>query len=108
MPSLDLVLLGLGEDAHTASLFPHTPMLEETTRLVAAGRVPKLDAERVTMTYPLINAAREVWFLVTGERKASAVARVLSEDPPVADAPARGVHASRWWLDEHAAACLTG
>jgi 6-phosphogluconolactonase len=106
VPLLDLVLLGLGEDAHTASLFPHSSMLEETTRLVTSGRVPRLDAERITMTYPLLNAARDVWFLVTGERKADAVARVLSEDAPVTEAPARGVAGSCWWLDEPAAANL--
>jgi 6-phosphogluconolactonase len=106
-PRFDLVLLGLGEDAHTASLFPHTAMLHERTRLVTAGRVPKLDADRITITYPVIEAAHNVWFLVAGESKAAAVARVLEGDEPIEDTPARGIRPATWWLDQDAAARLS-
>lgn len=65
----DLLLLGMGDDGHTASLFPETPALEETERWVVGNYVPKFDEHRITFTYPLINAARHVCFLVTGEAK---------------------------------------
>jgi 6-phosphogluconolactonase len=110
VPSFDLVLMGLGEDAHTASLFPHTELLHERTRLVTGGRVPKLDADRITMTYPVFEAARHVWFLVAGEAKADAVHRVLDGDETLDETPASGVRSLhgpvRWWLDEAAAAKL--
>jgi 6-phosphogluconolactonase len=65
----DLVLLGMGEDGHTASLFPGTEALTETGRWVAPNKVPQLNTTRITMTYPLINAARRVLFLVSGAKK---------------------------------------
>ncbi len=106
-PSFDLVLLGLGEDLHTASLFPGTPALKEQERLVVAQRVPKLGAERITLSYPAINAARAIWFLVTGERKASAARDALQGNANIEDAPVRGVTApATWWLDQAAAALL--
>lgn len=76
-PALDLVLLGMGAEGHTASLFPHTSALKETTRWVVAHRVPELGADRVTMTAPLLNAARCVIFLVAGAEKADALRQVL-------------------------------
>ena len=91
-PRLDLVLLGLGPDSHTASLFPGKPALAETRRLVAA--VPEAGMEpqvpRVTMTFPLLNTAREVVFLVAGADKADAVRRAFG-DPPDDAAPAAHV-----------------
>ena len=79
----DLVLLGLGPDAHTASLFPGKPALQETQRFVAgvpeAGMEPQVP--RVTFTFPLINTAREVVFLVSGAAKASAVRRAFGPAP---------------------------
>ena len=65
----DLILLGMGDDGHTASLFPETPALAETERWVVGNYVPKFDEHRITFTYPLINAARRVCFLVNGEAK---------------------------------------
>lgn len=73
----DLLLLGLGDDGHTASLFPGTDALEETERNVVANFVPKFSAHRLTFTYPLINAARHVCFLVQGTDKAPVVAQIL-------------------------------
>ena len=65
----DLLLLGMGDDGHTASLFPETPALAETERWVVGNYVLKFDEHRITFTYPLINAARKVCFLVNGEAK---------------------------------------
>lgn len=76
----DLILLGLGEDGHTASLFPGTTALDETTRRVAANFVPKLDAWRLTFTLPLINDARHVLFLVGASKSPQLIERVLAGD----------------------------
>ena len=69
VPAFDLVLLGIGPDGHTASLFPDTQALQAQDHIVVANYVPKLDAWRLTFTYPLINAARTVMFLVQGDDK---------------------------------------
>jgi 6-phosphogluconolactonase len=74
-PRFDLVLLGIGPDGHTASLFPGSPLLEETSRWVAADFVPKLGSWRITLTLPALNAARRILFLIAGQDKA----RVFSE-----------------------------
>ena len=77
----DLILLGLGDDGHTASLFPGTVALDETIRLVVANFVPKLDAWRLTFTLPLINRARHVCFLVGAAKNADLIKRVREGDP---------------------------
>jgi len=77
----DLILLGLGDDGHTASLFPGTVALDETIRRVVANFVPKLDAWRLTFTFPLINHARHVCFLVGAAKNADLIERVLEGDP---------------------------
>lgn len=87
----DLILLGLGEDGHTASLFPHSSALEEREKIVAANWVEKLRASRLTFTVPLINRARSVLFLVSGEKKRDALRRVLSDNADPRDCPARFV-----------------
>ena len=89
-PHFDLVLLGLGSDGHTASLFPHSEALQERTRWV----LPILDApkpprRRLTLTMPVLNAARQVIFLVSGEQKARAVREVLQGTAPADDYPAK-------------------
>ena len=73
----DLILLGLGDDGHTASLFPGTVALDETVRRVVANFVPKLDAWRLTFTFPLINHAGHVCFLVGAAKNADLIERVL-------------------------------
>ncbi|MGC9158628.1 MAG: 6-phosphogluconolactonase [Terracidiphilus sp.] len=77
-PRFDLVALGLGEDGHTASLFPHTAALGETRRLVVANYAPQKDAWRITLTWPVINHARSVFFLVAGAEKAAIVREVFT------------------------------
>ncbi len=106
---IDLVLLGLGDDAHTASLFPNTAALDERSRWVVANEVPQHDTWRITMTYPLLNAARRVWFLVAGASKAEAVARARAEGANVHDVPSAGIRPSgelTFWLDDAAATAL--
>ncbi len=83
LPRFDLVLLGMGGDGHVGSLFPNTPALDETQRLVVTQHVPIIGRNRMTLTFPLINAARHVMFFVTGPDKAAAVGAVLSEDAEV-------------------------
>lgn len=107
-PALDLIILGLGEDGHTASLFPRTAALEEETAWVAAGQAPAPPHERLTMTLPLLNAAREAAFLVAGEAKAEIVRRILSGEG--AELPASRVRPAGellWFLDPGSAAALT-
>ena len=76
LPRFDLVLLGLGEDGHTASLFPGTPALHETERWVVACYVEKLAAWRITLTPPALNAAAQIIFLVSGQDKAARLREV--------------------------------
>lgn len=78
LPSFDLVALGMGPDGHTASLFPHTPALNETSRLVVANHVAQKDAWRVTLTWPVINNARSVFFLISGQDKAEILKEVFT------------------------------
>jgi 6-phosphogluconolactonase len=77
----DLILLGLGEDGHTASLFPGTAGLEETTRRVIANFVPKFNSWRLTFTFPLINHARHICFLVDATKHKDLIERVIEGDP---------------------------
>jgi 6-phosphogluconolactonase len=77
VPSFDLIWLGIGEDGHTASLFPGTKALEEKKRLVAANEAPALKSRRLTFTLPLLNAAKVLQFIVAGKKKAPVVRRVL-------------------------------
>ena len=76
----DLILLGLGDDGHTASLFPGTVALDEMTRQVVANFVPKLDVWRLTFTFPLINQARHVCFLIGAAKNARLIERVMEGD----------------------------
>ena len=109
-PRFDLLMLGMGEDGHTASLFPATAALAERRRLVAANDVPKLSERRLTLTFRALNAARRVVFLVSGPEKASAAAKILKKQRGYRDLPAAGVSPRRgtllWLLDEAAASKL--
>ncbi|MEO8268141.1 MAG: 6-phosphogluconolactonase [Aureliella sp.] len=75
-PKLDCVLLGMGEDVHTASLFPHTTALQETTRWVVGNHVPQLHTWRLTLTAPLINQAADIAFLLSGSGKRQALEKL--------------------------------
>lgn len=105
---LDLILLGLGADGHTASLFPDTAALHERTRWVVANHVEKLSAWRVTLTLPVIDAARDVVFLVSGRSKAEILARVRIGEPLTAALVQPLEGQLTWLVDEAATAQLTG
>jgi len=111
VPRFDLILLGMGPDGHTASLFPETAALREKSRLVVANWVEKLKTSRITFTLPLLNAARCVAFLVSGTDKASVLHEVLEGDAPAEQFPAKLVRPSDgkliWFLDRAAASGLT-
>lgn len=112
-PRFDLVLLGLGSDGHTASLFPGTPALAEKTRWVVSvvsNPSPPPREIRLTLTLPVVNAGRRVDFLVAGKDKASVVATLLGKKPGYRKLPASRVSPKRgslvWIIDEAAAAQL--
>ena len=110
LPRFDLILLGIGGDGHTASLFPETPALEVRDRWVVANPVPKLDTIRTTLTIPVINAARSVAFLVAGEDKAEALKEILEGDADPRKYPARLIQppgGPDWMLDRAAARPLS-
>jgi 6-phosphogluconolactonase len=107
--AFDVLLLGLGEDGHVASLMPGHPQLDVHDRIaVAVTDSPKPPPVRISLTYDALNRSREVWFIVSGEGKAQAAARALG-GADLHEIPAAGVHAEErtmWFLDEPAAAHL--
>lgn len=107
-PSLDLILLGIGDDGHTASLFPRTDALQVCDRLITVGN--KDGQPRITFTIPLINYARCILFLVTGENKRTALSQIFAAEGSNIDYPARFVQPSAgklvWLLDQSAGADL--
>jgi len=109
-PRFDLVLLGLGADGHTASLFPGTKALGEKIRWVAANSVPSQREWRLTLTLTVLNAGRRVVFLVAGRDKARVVSILLAKKPGYRNLPASRISPKRgsliWTLDEPAAAAL--
>ena len=106
-PRFDLLLLGVAANGHVASLFPHHPALREHDRWVVETTVPADPPQRVTMTFPLINQAAAVAFVVAGPTKAEIVLRAMQPDTTVDDVPAVGVAPASamvtWWLDAAAA-----
>ncbi|HET9281823.1 MAG TPA: 6-phosphogluconolactonase [Candidatus Angelobacter sp.] len=107
-PRFDLIMLGLGQDGHTASLFPGSSALEEKSRLVAPTWVEKKKTFRITLTYPVVNNAAEVEFLVSGSGKAQILKDVLNPSGSGAF-PAQGInpeHGRLLWLLDQAAASL--
>ena len=102
----DLILLGLGDNSHTASLFPHTFVLHEKDALVKEIYVDEVKMFRITLTAPCINQAANVAFLVYGASKAEAVRHILEDDPNIEEYPAQLIHpqngALHWFVDEAA------
>lgn len=111
IPSFDLILLGMGPDGHTASLFPDTAALKEKSRLVVANWVEKLKTSRITLTLPVLNAARCVAFLVSGTDKAPALHEVLEGSAPEEKYPSKMVQPQHgkliWFVDRGAASELS-
>ena len=109
-PRFDLILLGMGPDGHTASLFPDSPALDERSRMVVANWVAKFNTNRITFTFPVLNRAAEVMFMASGGDKADMLHQVLEgkNTPPL---PSQRVQPSDgkllWMLDEAAAAKLS-
>src|SRR4051794_18477305 len=108
IPTFDLALLGLGENGHTASLFPHSPALHEAARLVVADYVEEVKTYRLTMTAPLINASRQITFLVSGAAKAQVMKDVLEGPRRPEELPAQLIRPSSsdgevTWLTDKAA-----
>ncbi|MDQ1484334.1 MAG: 6-phosphogluconolactonase [Actinomycetota bacterium] len=108
VPAFDVLMLGVGEDGHVASLFPGLPALFDTRRAVAVRGAPKPPPVRVTMTFPSIRAAQEVWLITSGAAKAAVVSLALSGvgEVEIPAAGARGRHRTLWLLDEAAASLL--
>lgn len=110
-PRFDLVLLGVGDDGHTASLFPDSDALRETRRLVVAPYVEKLGSHRITLTLPVLNGAANIFFLVAGKGKAAIVRDVLRPKPGSKQLPAERIDPQDgkvvWFLDQAAAALLS-
>ena len=102
-PTFDLILLGIGDDGHTASLFPHTPVLQESQKAIAVGN--KSGQPRLTFTVPLINQADCVLFLVAGANKTDALKQILEEDADNMAYPARLIQpqGELWWLLDESA-----
>jgi 6-phosphogluconolactonase len=109
-PPLDLVLLGIGEDGHTASLFPYTAAIRESERWIVANDVSQQKMHRLTMTLPIINRARHVLFLVVGESKAAVLEEILEGPPDFERLPTQAVRPDNgklhWFVDFSAAARL--
>lgn len=109
-PRLDLVMLGIGDDGHTASLFPRTTALDVNDRWVVENPVEKLGTTRLTLTAPAINAAKRVVFLVAGEGKAEALQEILEGDADLQDYPAKLVQPADgpvWMVDRAASRLLS-
>ncbi len=111
-PAFDLIMLGMGVDGHTASLFPHTQALKPTARWVVANDVPALGAKRMTMTPALINRGRCVTFLVQGAEKAKRLAEVVEGPLDIEALPSQLIRPESgrlvWLVDRAAAARLSG
>jgi 6-phosphogluconolactonase len=107
--AFEIVMLGVGPDAHVASLFPGFPQLDVDDVAVAVHDSPKPPPDRISLTLPCLNRARSVWFVVSGVGKADAVALALADGTDVHDAPAAGVSGqveTIWFLDRAAASRL--
>ena len=108
LPRFDVLLLGIGPEGHTASIFPGSPAARDERPVFAVRNCPKPPPTRVSLGFTAINSADEVWLVVAGEEKAPVVARALAGADPM-EVPAAGVlgtRATQWWLDRAAASNL--
>ncbi len=107
-PRFNVILLGMGKDGHIASLFPGSAALDEKTRWVVSVRADAEPPVRLTLTPPVMNAASNVWFIVSGSEKAGILKRVMTGPPDPRRFPASAVRLAKggivWWVDEDAAA----
>jgi 6-phosphogluconolactonase len=101
IPEFDLILLGMGDDGHTASLFPHTAALKVRDRLITVGE--KDGQPRITMTVPLINGAKEILFMIEGAAKAKALNSVLAPNGDINQYPSRLIVGNTIWLCDRTA-----
>jgi 6-phosphogluconolactonase len=112
LPRFDLILLGMGPDGHTASLFPGTKALQERSRLVVANWVEKFKTDRITLTLPVLNNAAVVMFLVSGQDKAKILKEVLEGSQPPDLLPSKLICPTDgkliWLVDQAAATALSG
>lgn len=110
LPRFDLIFLGIGEDGHTASLFPGSEILREKRRLACAAYVKRFKSNRLTLTLPVLNDAANIFFLVAGEGKASALRDVLQGRNDPHALPAQRIRPKKgrvvWFVDEAAAGLL--
>ena len=109
-PRFDLVLLGMGEDGHTASLFPGSDAVHENSKWVAATRMERLEQDRITLTAPVLNHSAHVVFLVTGQGKSKRLSEVLGHQLKSEPLPAQIIHPTdgtlEWLVDKSAAVFL--
>jgi 6-phosphogluconolactonase len=112
LPRFDLIMLGMGDDGHTASLFPHSPALEDAGAWVVANFVEKFGAYRLTLTAPVINHAAHVWFVVAGAVKAERLREVIKGERDPQRLPAQSIRpvdgSLDWYVDHAAASKLNG
>jgi 6-phosphogluconolactonase len=108
LPRIDVLLLGMGPEGHVASIFPESPAVSDQRPVVAVRDCPKPPPTRISLGFPALTSAEEVWLLVSGDGKADAVARALAGAEPaqLPAAGARGRRATRWLLDAAAASKL--
>ncbi len=109
IPTFDVILLGLGDDGHIASLFPDTPILSQTQKWVDAVYVEKLQTWRISLTFPVINQAKNIFLIVAGEGKAEIVSNVLGSSTKEAKYPVQRLQPKGqvlWFLDSEAASRL--
>ncbi len=99
-PVFDLVLLGVGEDGHTASLFPGSPALEERKAYAVPNPAPEGNLLRLTLTYPCLDAARSIWFLVAGRAKEKIVERLAASDARLPAARIQAVDQRLYWIHD--------
>ena len=101
-PAWDLALLGMGDDAHTASLFPGTKAIDQTDRWFVENFVEKFDGYRYTLTAPAINSAKQKWFMIAGENKQEALAQVWSDEKNPNQYPSQLIETPRWFVTANA------